>query len=162
MKKPILIIVVMALLAIVFIFYGIRDRGGNMPTAQSACQVTCNHIQNVCGGVIDEQSCLNNCQVWTEEMKESIKEYDDCQFLVTQLGLELKNDQGNLVSVEDCTMACQNYTELCLATISEATTDLLEEGFQSCMASCGSFDQVAVDCIKNAKDCDQMMEECGL
>ncbi len=162
MKKSVLIVVVLALLALIFIFYSMKDRMPGSPEAHGACSSVCAHIQNTCGGIIDEISCANNCQVWTDEMIEAIYEYDDCQFLVTQLGIALKEDQGNMVNVEDCAVACENFVTLCVVTNSEANNEMIEAGMQSCMSSCGAFDQEFVDCLISAQSCEEMTQVCGL
>jgi hypothetical protein len=163
MKKYALIIVAILILIIAFAFYSSKGKPAFDSKVQyGPCNETCAYIQSICGNIVKEESCLTNCQVWTEEMREAIKGYDDCQFLVTQLGLELKENLGNTVSAEDCSLACENYTTKCLSTMENADAEMLQEGFQSCMASCGSFDQEIVDCVIGAATCDDMVRECGL
>lgn len=164
MKKYALIAVALLIVVLAISFYMSRDKAEfNVKTDQQGqCVQTCNYIQSVCGNVVDDQSCLTNCQVWTDEMKEAIKGYDDCQFLVTELGLQLKTEQNGLVNQEDCSLACQNYTDKCLATIENADADTLQEGFNSCMSSCNSFGEEIVKCIIDSKTCDDMVQKCGL
>jgi len=62
----------------------------------------------------------------------------------------------------NCEAACHNYNNRCLVHVPNATQELFDQGFESCMSVCAGWDETKVECMVNAKDCPSMTEVCGL
>ncbi len=62
----------------------------------------------------------------------------------------------------DCESPCRNYTQKCLSLVPNADQTLFNQGFESCLKECKGWDDTKNKCIKNAANCQDMTEICGL
>lgn len=131
------------------------------------CQELCLEIKETCPELIDINECKNECVDWREETKESIREADNCEEISEILEYVpefiLEPEQPNLSEpTSDCEAACGHYVIACLTLVPNATEDLFNEGYESCLSECKNWDANKVDCMITAFDCEAMTDVCGL
>ncbi len=72
-------------------------------------------------------------------------------------------DITNLKQEENfCNKACKNYNEKCMSKIPNASKQLLDDSYQSCLDECNNWWKVKSECISVALTCEEMTDNCGL
>ncbi len=79
------------------------------------------------------------------------------------------NDDTENVTTEDqnlqinnCDTACKKYVDLCLTLVPNATESLFNEGHQSCLSECKSWNTEKINCMIKTVNCESMTDVCGL
>ncbi len=147
-----------------------NKEGGSKNKIESSCSSICQKASKTCPSLIDENNCNNNCSKLSEEAKKHLEESKSCEQITSKPELiadllipEVATpEQKNNVNADDCQMACMNYAIKCLTLVPNATDQLLDEGRESCMKECASWDTKKIDCMINAFDCEAFTNVCGL
>lgn len=145
--------------------------GGEVIVVSTNCESACAQAEASCPSLIDETTCVTKCAGMSAEAREYLQSSYSCEALTARPDLvsevlvpgvvdtsayEAEPDAG------ECESACGNYVTMCLSLVPDATEDLLNEGYESCLSECADWDAVKISCIGTAPDCPAMTDECGL
>jgi hypothetical protein len=61
-----------------------------------------------------------------------------------------------------CGEACDNYVNKCLTLVPNADSELFQEGKDTCVEDCATWDDEKTQCMVSAKACTEMTDVCGL
>lgn len=128
---------------------------------EAGCELECQTISNICPAEITYDECKIKCDDCGIELFDEIENVEDCNKVQDELSkCNVSKREQN--SSNYCELACNNYNNQCLTQVPNATQELFEEGFQSCMDLCESWSSEKVGCMVDAQDCPSMTEVCGL
>ncbi len=172
MKKSFLIYGLVALGAVALIAMLPKGNGADQSleekTPSISCNKVCDHLKDVCDeGLILADDCSAVCETWNDEIRQMFLTMNDCEFLAAQiqgqaqvLAEEMVNK--NHPNVTKCDQACNNYVTRCLSLVPNATSELFEQGFDSCKSECAKWSMTKIDCIISASSCEAFTDACGL
>lgn len=63
---------------------------------------------------------------------------------------------------KDCESPCRNYIHRCLSLVPNANENLFKQGLDSCIKECKVWNNTKIQCITNAKNCQNITDICGL
>jgi len=135
--------------------------------SQNECQTLCSQTNSICPSLSSVDQCEKNCQEWSAEAKEKVKQAINCQELsqiseyVSVLIPETEEPKLN-PATNDCESACNHYVTACLTLVPNATQALFDDGHNSCLDECQKWNKNKVDCMISAVDCEAMTNVCGL
>jgi ATP-dependent Zn protease len=99
-------------------------------------------------------SCQKN-QTKTIEKKVNQKQQNKTKIEIVDI-TNLKQEKNF------CDKACKNYNEKCMRKIPNASKQLLEEAYQSCLNRCSNWWKIKSECISVALTCEEITDNCGL
>jgi len=134
---------------------------------QNECRTLCSQTNSICPNLSSVSQCEKNCQQWSAEVKDQIKQATSCQELsqipeyVSVLIPEMEEPKLK-PATNDCEAACGHYVTACLTLVPNATQALFDDGYNSCLDECQKWNKNKVDCMISAFDCEAMTDVCGL
>lgn len=142
--------------------------GSNNTGVSDECVELCKQANETCESLIDIATCQSKCPNFSDETKNHLYSATSCEELSQKPDLlsdviipEANTPKQNIAS-SDCEAACGRYTSACLTLVPNASEALFEEGYNSCLTECNSWNTQKIDCMINAFDCQSMTEICGL
>lgn len=152
------------------IFLVNRDRGVNTGSSVlSACADVCQKANQACPSLINQDDCNRKCDKFTEETKKHLQESTSCEQITSKSDLivdlvvpEAVTPKPVKENASECEAACGSYTGKCLTLVPNLTEAMLNDGMDSCMKECASWDAKKIDCMINAFDCEAFTNVCGL
>ncbi|MDD3897279.1 MAG: hypothetical protein PHU04_05605 [Candidatus Peribacteraceae bacterium] len=139
----------------------------DVPGEETACVEACANADVVCPSLALAGNCVEQCDSWSAETRESVRSAADCAALSAipefAAGLVPEMEDPNLAPAKnDCEAACGNYVNTCLTLVPGAGQALFQEGLTSCMEECAGWDEQKTACMASAADCESMTNICGL
>ena len=141
----------------------------NRGQVTSACSGVCQKASETCPSLINQNDCNSKCAKLTAETKKHLQESTTCEQITSKPELiadllipEVATPKPMEKNASECEVACGSYTGKCLTLVPNLTEAMLNDGMNSCMKECASWDNSKVDCMINAFDCESMTNVCGL
>ncbi len=168
MNTKIIVGVVVGVVVVGGAFFMTMNNTGNQNI--SDCADICQKASQACPSLINESDCNSKCAKLSEETRKHLEEADDCEQITSRPDLiadliipEVAVPEPiDTVNDSDCDAACGNYIMQCLTLVPNATQQLFDEGYQSCLSECSKWNESKIDCMINAFDCESMTDVCGL